>query len=243
MLYALECEVHGWEIHIGKRDGEVVVRAWRHDNGFVAGPYEHFRRERFLAELGEADLPMPLVRDCIHWVNLEMKKIEMRRRSDPWARRDDDWLLCLCDRFVWQQDDMLVGTHSDLFKKVSAIFEGFVDRDEIIIKITDDDDIKVSIPKFDLTFSITEQGQLKCSELGAIVPMDQDVGTLYGFNSMIVLQDALNSSRRDIIFPIGEISHARHRDAIHTVVYTDSAGHYGRFTVDSVLGRLLCPPS
>ncbi|CZT52840.1 uncharacterized protein RSE6_14221 [Rhynchosporium secalis] len=92
----------------------------------------------------------------------------------------------------------------------------------------------------ELSFFVNRNSLLQCQELHTEIDPNQDCGTLYGFQSAIVLRDVDNIDRRSIITALGQLTYKRH--GIHVLVRASSSNDYARFGIDDVMGRLSCPP-
>src|SRR5258706_6941588 len=103
----------------------------------------------------------------------------------------------------------------------------------------------ISLPRYNLTFSLTAQGDLHClSHRGYLVDPSQDVGTLYGLSNMLVLRSPSTASqKRRMILPIGTFETSSDGNTQPNVtIAIDPDAHsvkYHLYEVDDVLGRLL----
>lgn len=78
------------------------------------------------------------------------------------------------------------------------------------------------------------------SQLRAIIDDNQDAGTFYGLNSKLILRDIQNPSERGIAVTIGPMEAARQYG--HVRVRTSHTNQYVRFSINTTLNRLDCPP-
>jgi hypothetical protein len=105
--------------------------------------------------------------------------------------------------------------------------------------------LAISLPRYNLTFSLTAEGDLHClSHRGYLVDPTQDVGTLYGLSNMLVLQSPSTSSpKRRLILPIGSVSAASdgntHPNVTIAIDPDETSIKYHLYEVDDILGRLL----
>ena len=104
--------------------------------------------------------------------------------------------------------------------------------------------LSISLPRFNLAFAVTPQGELGClNHRGFILDSDEDVGTLYGLSSKLVLYRPSKVGRdRKVIIPVGSIRPSSN-GVNHPEVFVDMAGdahsvRYRVYEVDEVLGRL-----
>lgn len=62
------------EVHFGLRGRSVVIRAIFRDNLLEYVP------RRIFMENDNFDLPLGLIENCVHWLNLRTGRLEIRRR-------------------------------------------------------------------------------------------------------------------------------------------------------------------
>ncbi|KAF2123668.1 hypothetical protein P153DRAFT_435751 [Dothidotthia symphoricarpi CBS 119687] len=236
MSYVMTTRMHNHEFHFGMRDGRVIIRARTRGNLLEYVPPALFSGPNSF------DLPFGLVSNCQHWLNLNMKCIEVRRKPEAWQTRTNDWIIDLVDRQGKRSErSTLVDPNSILFQQVADIFRHFENPNKITIfqPIHKNGALSVELRHLELSFKVNKQGLLQCHELGAEIDPNQDAGTLYGFESKIVLRDIADPKSRSIIAPWGELSSKRR--GMHIAVRAASCTEYARFGIDEVLGRLLCP--
>ena len=236
MSYVMATRMSGHEIHFGIRNGRVIVRARSRD-----GLLEYIPSRLFVG-LDTVDLPLGLVSNCAHWLNLDTKCIEIRRKPVLWRTRLNDWIIDVVNRRGYRSKRVsLVDPNSIFFKQVADIFRHFEDPRKITVfqPITASGKLSVELRHLELSFYVNSKGLLQCRELGEEIDPDQDPGTLYGFQSKIVLRDAADNQRRSIIVPRGNVSYKRY--GMHVAVRAAGSTEYTRFGIDDVLGRLSCP--
>jgi hypothetical protein len=237
MSYVLASRIKNHEIHFGSRNGRVIIRAWSRD-----GLLEYVPSHLFVG-LENFDLPDGLISNCAHWLNLSTKCLEIRRKPALWKSRAGDWRI---DLIKWQAHrnnrTLLVDPNSYLSKQVANIFRHFEDSRKMTIfqPIHSRGTLSVELRHLELSFFVNPKGLLQCRELNEEIDPDQDAGTLYGFESKIVVRDVANSKRRSVIAPCGTISSTRH--GMHVAVRAAGGTDYAKFGIDDVLGRLSCPP-
>ncbi|GAB1319238.1 ubiquitinyl hydrolase 1 [Madurella fahalii] len=227
----------GQHIHFGLRDGQVVVQAVS-ANGNVC---EYVPRHIFSGS-PKWDLPLSLIDNCAHWLNLASGRLEIRRKPHIWHTRSRDWVLDVSKRIARRSNVFLVDPHSALGRTVAGVLGNFEDAHRMTIFQPQhrDGNLSVELRNLALNFFVNNNGLLQCRELHAEIDPDQDAGTLYGFRSALVLRGVPCSDERSLIIPLGAVSW--NRDGIHVSVHVRSADHYGKFGIDPVLGQLICPP-
>ncbi|KAL3476926.1 hypothetical protein BJX99DRAFT_258041 [Aspergillus californicus] len=232
MDYALANQAEGHQVHLGYRDNELIIQA---------------RTSRAILELvhwsvfgadSSFDIPFPMIADCIHWVDLRTGVLEIRQKPRIWTRRDGNWTLDIRNRTAHRRGSTLIDPFSNLARRISNIFLHFEHACRIEIFQTPST-LCVEFRRMVLDFLVTNTGELKCRQLGAVVDRNQDAGTFYGLQTMLVLRDVHDWSQRSIITPIGTAVCTRDRS--HVLVDIIKTGLYVKYGINNVLGRLDCP--
>lgn len=243
MKYQLVMPINGHEIHFGEEKGSVVIQAWCGKDRLHFIP-----RHRLQPPTVDRELPSSLVEDCVHWLNLATGELEMRRKPDIWSiSKFSNWKLDLRHMNIVRRRDLtkrkpgsfLVKPQSQVARAILSVFAGFEYADKLTIYMANGV-LHVEMKRLDLDFSVTKAGWLKCKQLGVYVSENQDLGTLYGLESGIILDDANNRERRSLILPFGKLSWRRR--GMHVSVHIQNDGQYTRFSINKVLGRLECAP-
>ncbi|TGO40912.1 hypothetical protein BHYA_0029g00210 [Botrytis hyacinthi] len=233
MSHVIPASLEKDEVHLGHRENNVVIRAIK--NGNVL---EYVPRRIFISG-DNFDLPSSLIENCVHWLNFRERRLEIRRKPSIWVTRPTDWSLNVSNFRAQRKRVNLVDPHSDLFKRVAEVFRHFEDPRRLTVFQPKLGSLSVEMRHLELSFFVNPKNLLECRELHAEIDPDQDAGTLYGLLSKIVLRDNVNHERRSIIIPLGQLTYRRR--GMHVEVQVASTTEYGRFEIDSVLGRLTCP--
>ncbi|KAK3350347.1 hypothetical protein B0T25DRAFT_483283 [Lasiosphaeria hispida] len=236
MSHVLTKPEEGWRVHFGLRRGQVVIRAVR--RGDV---WEYVPRCVFYGP-STYDLPSSLVENCVHWLNLKTGRLEIRRRPEIWRNRPGNWALDVGERQACRRDVLLIDPWSDLSQKIVNIMGEFEDARNVTIFQPSNAKgrLSVELRKLALNFFVNDNHLLECRELRAEIDPNQDAGTLYGFRSKLVLRNVDDADERSILAPLGAVTWRR--DGIHVYVRAENTDGYGKFNIDTALGRLLCPP-
>ncbi|KAH8589073.1 hypothetical protein B0O99DRAFT_523793 [Bisporella sp. PMI_857] len=234
MSHVMATRIRGNEVHFGLRGKSVVIRALIRDSLLEYVPQRVFR------DSDNFDLPSGLIENCVHWLNLRTRRLEIRRKPVIWKTRQSDWILDVSNRRAQRNRVVLVDPNSDLCKRVAEIFRHFEDPQRLTVFQPAIGRLSVEMRHLELSFFVNKSNLLECRELNAEIDPNQDAGTLYGFLSKIVLREVANPERRSIITPLGQLTYKRH--GMHVAVRASSTTEYGRFGIDDVLGRLSCPP-
>ncbi|EPE02597.1 hypothetical protein F503_06573 [Ophiostoma piceae UAMH 11346] len=257
----LAAPVEGFAVHFGRHNGATVIMAEAPNKSLS---YFVPRRVFMDGKKEQYDLPRGLVDDCVHWYDRQTGDIEISRKPDIWRSKQGNWKIHVATQQAWRNDSFLVDPHSRTCKTVAAIFDNFEDARRLTVfqpvnvkrETGKTPTLKIELRHLDLSFSVSAGGRLVCHELGAEIDSDQDAGTLYGYESMIVMRELGDHGRRSIIAPLGplvfrprgvhislrtDIGNGRARRADNYEVSAQDKA-YVRFSIDPVLGRLVCPP-
>ncbi|PWY88227.1 hypothetical protein BO70DRAFT_331486 [Aspergillus heteromorphus CBS 117.55] len=234
MAYRLSTLYNGHEIHIGMRNGGPVILAR------IRGSLLEFVDSGIFRQGSIFDLPNPLIEDCVHWLNLRTKELDIRTRPHMWKfNREGNWVLNIKERKAVRRTVSLVDPQSILFQAVAGIFKDFEDAEHITVFQPSLRNLCVELKRMNLDFEVNKDGLLSSKQLHCEISPSQDAGTWYGLESMLVLRHTHNSLRRSVIVPLGLPEY--HRNGPHVsvrIVGTDGA--YARFGVDDILGRIQC---
>lgn len=246
MTFQLAIEMNGHQIHLGFLNGELVIRARVETTTLELIPPEVFQTTN------PFDLPGSLLDKHVHWLDLRKEIIEIRPESHIWKKKPGNWCLNLRLRQACRRKQYLINPRSQLFSTVSKIFEGFEYSRELVViqsdkppKITRYDyqpplvPLLVKLPRLQLSFVVGPNGFLFSEELRSEIDPNQDAGTLYGLESILVLRSPLNHRQRSIIVPMGNVNHKR--KGPHVTIKVENDGDYARFFINDLMGRLECP--
>ena len=234
MSHVLTTRIYGHEIHFGYRDDRVIIQALINRNLLEYVPSRVFRGG------SDFDLPAALIDNCTHWLNLHLGQLEIRRKPDIWKTRPGNWILNLHTSHAKRREVFLVDPHSETCRNIREIFRNFEDPQQLTVFQPARRRLSVELKRLELSFYVNARSLLQCRQLRAEIDPDQDAGTLYGFESKLVLRNMANSERRSVITGLGQLSHERR--GMHVAVRVESPNGYGSFGIDDVLGRLSCPP-
>jgi Protein of unknown function (DUF3638)/Protein of unknown function (DUF3645) len=234
MSYMLSISKEDYKIHLGHRGQELVVQASKGRECLEYIPSHIFENE------ASFDLPGSLIDGCVHWLNLRSGNIEVRRKPKIWIPTPGNWILNLRESQGRRKNSHLVNPQSETFRLVSQVFQNFAPARALTVFQPEKGTLSVEIKSMDLSFYVNQKRSLLCQQLASEIDPDQDAGTLYGFKSMIVLRDVKNPSRRSVLTTLGHLTY--YRSGVHVEVKMENDGTYAKYFIDSVLGRLHCPP-
>ncbi|KAG0648167.1 hypothetical protein D0Z07_5692 [Hyphodiscus hymeniophilus] len=256
MTYMLPNPFQGHQIHIGFRNGDLIVRARFRDALLELIPSQVFGTSH------NFDLPGALIMDCAHWLNLHNGVIDIRQQpitrqgagSAPslkinwifkWKPKEGNWKLDFYARRAHRRTSTLIDPQSRLFQSVAKIFDRFEYARFLTVYQPATKPLMVELKRLELQFVVNRRNLLESRQLRSEIDINQDIGTWYGLDSKIVLRavaqnrDAVVQRQRSVIVPIGALMY--NVAGPHVRVQVENNGLYARFTVNETLGRLDCP--
>ncbi|KAL8785599.1 MAG: hypothetical protein Q9213_003253 [Squamulea squamosa] len=246
MSYMFVNHVEGHEIHFGFRNGYRFMRV--RPRSSVATVLEFLPSSIFLGSKGAGapDLPIPLVHNCVHWLDLQTQTVEIRPYATMWRSKDSDWKITLTNsKGVRRNKSELVDPRSPVFHRIAQLIEPFEHRNYMVVyqPLNLKSNLTVNLPGLELTFRVSFDGLLESRQLRAYVDMNQDAGTLYGLKSSLVLRDSILQDNRSILVAMGPAT--IERTETHVSVAISHSGYYARFLINQLstmqlLGRLEC---
>ncbi|CAG1966350.1 unnamed protein product [Fusarium graminearum] len=244
MQYLLCLKPFRYQVHVGYSEtGELLVRAFRKPYSLQLIPREKFRNGI------HSDLPGPLVDDCFHWLNLRNGEVLITRKTKPWPDSDfRSFVLSIQDSTCTrkrlykgkQAKDYVINTYSPLFNRVTRILDSFEDRDQILVYQPEGRNLAVELRRLNLTFHTNKNRLLQSPQLQCQIDENQDAGTWYGLRSKLVCTSLTNPMHRSILVPLGHL--VAQPDGCHVTVRFKATGKYGRFNINTTLGRIDCAP-
>ncbi|PSR97798.1 hypothetical protein BD289DRAFT_403463 [Coniella lustricola] len=241
MSHRLANTVDGSQIYFGTRGNNVVIRTVsRHKT-------MEFIPARTFGHGGLHDLPRNLIDNCVHWLDLYARRLDIRRDPVLWRTRQMDWFIDLRlrqSRRGTQTPHRLIDPFSPTALQISRIFKSFERPERIFIHqtVSTKGSLIVELPRFELYFRVNQCSLLEEPKLKMVIDTSQDAGTFYGLESKLVLRDVLNETKRSILIPVGEPK--QRMIGSHAEVVIDSGGveSYLRYDIDDTVGRLVCAP-
>ena len=238
MNHMLAAPIEGNEVHFGFRGGSAFLRV-------VQGPrvLELIPPGLFCptGAAEDADLPMALIADHFHWLDLSSRTLLIRPAASKWRSKESDWVLDIRTGHALRRGrSSLLDVRSPIFQRIVRIFEPFEHQSRILAFQPRSRPLTVQLPKLEISFFVNDQGLLQSPQLRAMIDDDQDAGTLYGFNSKIVLCDASIRRERSVIIAMGPTNVTQYMG--HVRVTSEHTGFYCRFSINTILNRLDCPP-
>ncbi|KAL8767206.1 MAG: hypothetical protein Q9209_006211 [Squamulea sp. 1 TL-2023] len=241
MSYMFVSPVKGHEIHFGFRDGYRFMRVRPRTS--AARVLEFLPSSIFLDSYGvdTPDLPLSLVHNCVHWLDLQTQTVEIRPHATMWRSKDSDWKIILASsKGIRRNKSELVDPRSLVFRRIVQLIEPFEHRNQMVVyqPLSLKSSLTIDLPALELTFRVSFDGRLESRQLRAYVDSDQDAGTLYGLKSSLVLRDSVLQENRSILVAMGPATIKR--NGTHVSVSISHTGFYARFLINQLLERLEC---
>src|SRR5258706_2121407 len=239
------------QLHFAMIASELVIRCRQDDEVFELIPD---------SKLASA-LPRSLVRDYVHWYSTSTFVVEIRPLTDPWTPNlEDNWSTAFqlngagalsrhrksgLRQFLVDPNHAISRAIHTIFSPLEpSIFDLFITFHHGTSTNRRPQDFTISLPRYNLVFALTEQGDLDClSHRGYLVDPNQDVGTLYGSSNMLVLRARAGAGhKRRLIVPAGSIRSSSDGNAhprVTIAIQPDATSiKYHLYEVDDLLGRL-----
>ena len=236
MSYQFASLFENHQVHFGFRDGIPFMRARAPNKRTM----ELVPQTVFLSKTpGHApDLPLPLINDHVHWLDLDSQTIEIRSLATMWRSKQRNWVIDLRTSTARRGNSMLVDPRSRIFNRIAAIIEPFEHRSKMTVFQPQKSNISLHLPGLELSFRVNSEGLLESQQLRATIDRNQDAGTFYGIESQLVVRDIIVPEDRSIIVAMG--SFAIEPNRAHVRIHISHTGYYARFLINKVLGRLEC---
>ncbi|KAM0348261.1 hypothetical protein ACHAPU_004229 [Fusarium lateritium] len=227
MQYMLCVRPCKYQVHVGSSEkGELIVRAFRGRYSLQLIPRDTFRNSL------QSDLPGPLLDNCFHWLNLRNGEVLITGRDRPWPTEFFKWYTlslkestCTkpCSHKGISMKDYVVNTYSPLFNRVTRILDSFEDRDHILVyQPGGNRNLTVELKRLNILFHTNKSRLLESPQLQCQIDVNQDAGTWF------------------ILVPLGNLT--AQSEGCHVAVRIQASGKYGRFSINTTLGRIDCAP-
>ncbi|KAK8110281.1 uncharacterized protein PG998_006738 [Apiospora kogelbergensis] len=247
MSHTLCVQVNGWQTHIGYHGRETIIRITKQKVVLQYIPPEVFQHGTSF------DLPSSLLDDCIHWLNVNTGKMEMRPHTSPWSHEDRNWVLDMKDwtcsrmipatgRFNQPTKETLVDPYSDLFGRVTRIFYMFEQRRFLTVYQPEAHPLTVDLKRMNMRFYVNKALRFQSRQLRIEIDTNQDAGTWYGFDSKLVCRDTQDPAQRSILIPLGDLEVLNRGCHVQVFVKPPSTPTwlYLKYNINDTLGRLDC---
>lgn len=225
-------------------------------------PHESTVLELIPHKLFADDLPIFLVDEYAHWLDLARGVVEFRPLAKQWEYDGLNWQLSLglhdietvlpATMIKWVADaaTKLVDNCSTTFNAIAQVLSPFEQSQYLTIS-RNTSHVLVELPRYRLVFFVNDQQQLECQSLrNMVIDDDSRIGTLVGLQTRLLLrvkqENARNLPRsRVVLIPHGEVVFAPRNHHVHVSIGTAKQRNvtFHEYKIDEDLGYLVCTSS
>ncbi|KAF2866821.1 hypothetical protein BDV95DRAFT_611492 [Massariosphaeria phaeospora] len=188
--------------------------------------------------------PTAFYRDFVHWYDHQKNEVQFRERTDPWSMSSLQWRLTKVGSF-WRLVDSqntLVNMRSTTASVISECLLPLELPGHIHIRFSShSDSLEIDLPRLRLNFSFTTRTSQIYSKQhrGMTLDVDQDIGTLHGLQSKLVLRRGTESADRLVLIPEGKVQYAKTSNHVNVSVEKDTTVRIQVYQIEGILGRLM----
>ncbi|MCJ1471894.1 hypothetical protein MMC13_000535 [Lambiella insularis] len=238
MGYMTGKHISGYQVHFALREAELIIRT-RKDQGVLELVPHHMLC---------GDIPKVFVTEHTHWLDIATGTIELRPLENTWQPSSGNWQINYrkhSGSYMQLGRWRLVDYKSSTFEVIASILSPIEYEDYLHVDFCADVGLRVTLPRYNLQFVVDANSQvLHSRELAASIDTNQNIGTLIGLESRLVLK-ADGSGVRSVIVPDGEVTYEKAESSHVTVVIKTREQRnvrYYQYFVDDTLQRLRGPP-
>ncbi|KAI9929431.1 hypothetical protein MW887_000901 [Aspergillus wentii] len=239
---AVFCSVQAFnnhQVHFSMEADQLVIIACHGTQRLRLIPHEKL----------QGDLPLSLVTDYVHWLDLDALQIEFRHLDQVWQPSPQNWhLIFRADSpkrsVMRKKNQSLVDIRSTLFQDLSSILAKLDSREHIHVVLRADGIVEADMVRMRLKFFINKDGVLQSRQLNATVDRNQDIGCLYGLRNNLVVKESSEPEQHAVLIPYGNVSVAP-KDHHVTVSIKPANGprtRYFLYRLDKHFNMLRGPP-
>jgi hypothetical protein len=188
---------HGYKLHFGMKGQDMLLMAVKEN-----------ARLKFLPPWTlEDSLPQTFTVGYTHWYDCDRDEVIFRKQASPWLETINDLRLTHTGR-TWrlmQGPDAFVNTTGKTASTLLPIFRPLEDVHHIHIKWNATTNVvDITLPRFQLEFYVLHQTSVIRSRQyrTMTVDSDQNLGTLVGLSSKLVLRSASSQEDRMVLIPL-----------------------------------------
>ncbi|KIK92145.1 hypothetical protein PAXRUDRAFT_147949 [Paxillus rubicundulus Ve08.2h10] len=223
MEFSTRGMISGHQVHFALNGGKLVIRAKHKSKTDI---WELIPQEKM-----NSDLPVVLVKDHAHWMNLSTSTIEVRPLKRLWEPSPENWTISSTPSIsrMRKGSELFVDIRSRTWAMISSLLKPLDLPEHLIITVSPVDSVQqrlsVDLPRYGLSFFVDEDGDLQSYNIrGMVYDKNQSIGTMFGLANQLVLRPKPQAghapTQRCVLIPEGDISFERH-------------GHHVRINVDT----------
>ncbi|KAG2366240.1 hypothetical protein BDR07DRAFT_1480293 [Suillus spraguei] len=242
MEYATRGNPHGYQVSFVLRDPDDLIIRVKHIE--QRSPIlQLIPSQKFVG-----DLPMTLIVNHTHWLNLDTEEIEIRPVENAWQSSPENWILRFAVSGHWTLQNAggatLVDIRSHTWDMISKRMSPLEDAHYIMVTWNTDSGnaplLKVNLPRYGLEFFIDEDRELQSRNMrNMVVDETQSTGTMLGLVNQLIMRpksQITDEHPRTVIIPDGRISYAVDKHHIRVTITTEGARvAYRLYRVDTDL--------
>ncbi|KAI9701732.1 MAG: hypothetical protein M1820_006360 [Bogoriella megaspora] len=237
MSYMLAVPMEGHQVHFGYRGGKSIVRVCFENSIMEYIPPEIFGNQY------NFDLPLSLIEGHVHLLEITTGILHIRPQQHQWKHKSSNWQLDINTRSASRRSkSFLVDPQSSVFRRIANLFSRFEPAAYLEVFQPRIGPVRVHLRRMELSFFVNRSRLLESPELRQEIDPTQDIGCWHGLNSKLALRDMSNTANRSVLVPFGKIMLERSGIHIGADIVTGHADRvlYGRFEVNTALGRIEC---
>jgi hypothetical protein len=242
MEFSARSTRHGYKLHFGMKGQDMVLMAVKENTRLRILPPRTFKDS----------LPQAFTADFIHWYDCDRDEVVFRDQASPWLGTSNDLKLIHTGR-TWRLTkgpETFVNTTGKIASTLLSVFRPLEDVHHIHIKWnTTTHTLEIMLPRLQLDFYVLHHtGELRSRQYRTmIVDLDQNLGTLVGLSSKLVLCGGSSQEERMVLIPLpsrfstesvkyakGSVPHH-----VEVTIARDSAAKVCAYTLDVTLRRII----
>ncbi|KAI6125916.1 hypothetical protein EDD16DRAFT_1757564 [Pisolithus croceorrhizus] len=242
MEYVTRGLINEYRVYFRMGTGGLIIRAKKEPDSDV---FELIPSEKLLS-----DLPIALVENHVHWLNLTTGILEARPLESIWESSSDNWRLHFSpgSHSMTKEDARLFDVRSQTWQMLSERLRPLENPRNLVVILDGSKTVSAGLPRYGLSFFINDDQELECRHpRGMVYDESQAAGTLIGLANKLVLRLKANladeGAQRLVLVPEADVSCATQNN--HVRVTIDASGparrrfRYQTFRIDTSFGCLV----
>ncbi|KAI6118443.1 hypothetical protein F5141DRAFT_999967 [Pisolithus sp. B1] len=233
---------HLLQIYFGMGTGGLIIRAKKEADLDI---FELIPQERL-----SSDLPVALVENHVHWLNLTTRVLEARPIESIWASSPDNWRLHFSpgSHSMTNGDARLFDVRSQTWRMLSERLRPLENSRNLVVILDGSKRVSAGLPRYGLSLFINDNQELECHHpRGMVYDERQSAGTLIGLANKLVLRPKANladeGAQRLVLVPEADVSCAGQDNHVRVTIDTSGPARrrfrYQTFRIDTNFGCLV----